>query len=394
MSDTSPQPAPTPPPSTGGGFNLLRMLVIAAVLVAIAGIVYWIVVSQNKPTPPSGPTSNMAEFLRYQGQYIKLDDAYTDADGDLIADTPTEADKVLDPQTLVFSAIGTDNPAVAEVRWGGLMAALGKATGKKVVYLVKPPAENAAEDAERRAVDSKGQLAALKEGQLHVTAFNTGMVRRAVNKSGFVPMFCPADEAGEYGYTMKVIVPADSAVTDLAGLKGKQIGFTAMSSNSGAKAPIVILNDNGLLLDRDYTYAFSGGHINSIYGVCLGKQAVLRVDSNNEEKVVRELEADLPGEKWDAACVASDILDREVESGRLKAERFKTIFTSEKYPPICFGVSHNLEPGLREKIEKVFAEFQIESPTSNFKKFVRIDYKKDWQTVRDSDAKLGKLLDK
>ena len=56
------------------------------------------------------------------------------------------------------------------------------------------------------------QLRALKNGELHVTAFATGEAQGAVNEAGFVPAACFADKDGDYHYTMKIIVPADSEI--------------------------------------------------------------------------------------------------------------------------------------------------------------------------------------
>jgi hypothetical protein len=51
-----------------------------------------------------------------------LDPKFTDADHDLVADrSPTDPGRLVDPETLVFSYIATDDPRIAETTWKPLM---------------------------------------------------------------------------------------------------------------------------------------------------------------------------------------------------------------------------------------------------------------------------------
>ena len=62
----------------------------------------------------------------------ELDTRYCDANGDLLADTPTDKSRLKDPDTLVFSYTPVEDPAVYENVFAGFMAHLSKVTGKKV----------------------------------------------------------------------------------------------------------------------------------------------------------------------------------------------------------------------------------------------------------------------
>jgi phosphonate transport system substrate-binding protein len=219
------------------------------------------------------------------------------------------------------------------------------------------------------------QLDALRAGKLHVTAFNTGFVPAAVNTAGFVPLFCPADAAGKYAYEMEIIVPANSPAKSPADLKGRTIAFAAMSSNSGGKAPLVLLKQQfGMLPGRDYDFVVSGSHERSMDGVAAGRYA--------------------------AAPVANDILKRQVEAGKLKADQYKSVYTSNPFPPLTFGVGYNLDPKVRAAVEKAFETFAFEGTEVGKQyaspkrvKFARVDYKKDFGFVREIDEKLAKLAD-
>ena len=70
--------------------------------------------------------------------------------------------------------------------------------------------------------------------------------------------------------------------------------FTRLDSNSGCKAPLVLLMDeHNMLPDRDYQWGFSHGHEESIKGVA--------------------------AKEFEVAPVASDILARMVEKGEVDA---------------------------------------------------------------------------
>ncbi len=114
-----------------------------------------------------------------------LDPRYTDADGDLVADIPTDASKLIDPSTLVFAYTPVENPAVYAKVWEGFLKHMEKVTGKRVQFF--PVQSNAA------------QLEAMRAGRLHVAGFNTGSNPLAVNCAGFVPFAMMADKKGAFG---------------------------------------------------------------------------------------------------------------------------------------------------------------------------------------------------
>src|SRR5207342_2174500 len=155
-------------------------------------------------------------------------------------------DKLQKVDEIGFCMMAGDDPRQSREEWQDFFLALEKATGKKVSY--------------RAGIETlDAQLAALRDGTLHVTAFSTGEVPVAVNTAGFVPLASPADAEGKYSYEMEILVPAASGSRSPADLKGKRVAFTAMSSNSGAKAPLVILKDQFQLLPgRDYQHFVTG----------------------------------------------------------------------------------------------------------------------------------------
>jgi phosphonate transport system substrate-binding protein len=284
-----------------------------------------------------------------------LDAAYCDADGDMVADTPADPKQRVNPSVLVFAYTPVEDPAVYGKVWDGFIKHMEKTTGKKVVFF--PVQSNAAE------------IEAMRSGRLHVAGFNTGSNPIAVNCAGFVPFAIMGGKNGEFGYEMELIVPADSAIKSPADLKGKKIAFTEPTSNSGFKAPSAILKaDFNLEKDRDYTAVFSGKHDNSVIGVA--------------------------NKDYEAAAIANEVMFRMFARNVVDKAKIRTIYKSDTFPTTGYGVAHNLDPALTEKIKQAFFTFPWEGSAlkAEFKgqdRFVPITYKKDWNVIRKIDAANG-----
>ncbi len=362
----TPEPTPTPAPQPPTPASSWRFtLALAVLLVAVAGGVYAYFHYTNTPPPEPDKLAGLKVYLENLGKQQTLDPAYSDANGDLVADTPTDPAKFLKPdevKELGFTVVGIEDAEKAQVQWKDFMVALEKATGKPVKY--------------RADIGSiEDQLLALREGRLHVTAFNTGQVSPAVNTAGFVPLFCIADKDGKFAYEMEILVRKDSPAQTPADLKGKTIGLTSLSSNSGGKAPLVILRDKfGMLPGRDYDYTFTGDHVRAVKELAAGQH--------------------------DAVSVANDQLARAVGAGLVKPEQLRSIYKSETFPPLCFGIPHNLPPEIAAKVKAAFAGFAFPGTSvgelykaQGKTKFAAVDYARDWKLIRDVDQSLTRLLE-
>ena len=284
-----------------------------------------------------------------------LDKAYCDRNGDLTADTPSDAKQLVDPSTLIFSYTPVEDPAVYSKVWDGFIKHMEKVTGKKVAFF--PVQSNAA------------QLEAMRSGRLHVAGVNTGGNPIAVNCAGFVPLAIMAGKDGQFGYEMEIIVPADSPIKTAADLKGKKLAFTSPTSNSGFKAPSAILKaDFNLEAKRDFEPVFSGKHDNSVLGVA--------------------------NKDYDAASIANEVMHRMVERKVVDPAKIRPIYKSETFPTTGYGHAYNLDPKLVAKIKEAFFTFDWEGSAlkAEFKgqdKFAPITYKKDWNVIRKIDAASG-----
>ena len=285
----------------------------------------------------------------------QLDKAYCDRDGDLVADTPTDPKRIVNPPAIIFSYTPVEDPAVYQKVWDGFIKHMEKTTGKRVVFF--PVQSNAA------------QYEAMRSGRLHVAGVNAGGNPTAVNCAGFVPFAMMAAKDGSFGYEMEIIVPADSAIKTPADLKGKKVAFTAPTSNSGYKAPSAILKaDFGLEAKRDYEPVFSGKHDNSILGVA--------------------------NKDYEAAAVANSVLNRMLDRKAYDPAKIRSIYKSETFPTTGYGYAYNLDPQLAAKIKESFFTFPWEGSAlkNEFRKedkFIPITYKKDWAVIRKIDEATG-----
>jgi phosphonate transport system substrate-binding protein len=284
-----------------------------------------------------------------------LDKAYCDSNGDLVADTPADAKQWVNPSTHVFAYTPVEDPALYTKVWDGFLRHLEKVTGKKVVFF--PVQSNAAE------------IETMRSGRLHIAGVSTGPTPIAVHSAGYVPFAIMGTKEGRFGYEMEIIVPADSPIKTPADIKGKKLAFTAPTSNSGFKAPSVLLESEfKLVAKRDYEPVFSGKHDNSVIGVA--------------------------NKDYDAAAIANEVMVRMFERKVVDPAKIRTVYKSETFPTTSYGMAYNLDPKLQEKIKEAFFTFPWEGSAlkAEFKtedRFVPITYQKDWSVIRKIDAASG-----
>ncbi|MEX2542171.1 MAG: phosphate/phosphite/phosphonate ABC transporter substrate-binding protein [Trueperaceae bacterium] len=282
-----------------------------------------------------------------------LDARFCDTDGDLLADVPSDAAELADPNVLIFAYTPVEDPAVYADVWADFLTHMEDVTGKRVQFF--PVDSNAA------------QLEAMRAGRLHVAGFNTGSVPFAVNVAGFHPFTIMASEDGSFGYEMEIIVPADSDIESPEDLEGRQLAFTSQTSNSGFKAPSALLKGEfGLVADEDFEPAFSGSHENSILGV-----------ANRD---------------YEAASIANSVLARMVARGVVSEDDYKMIYRSGTFPTTAYGTVYNLRPELAESIREAFFSYdwegtalEAEFSKSGESQFLPIDYKTYWAVIRTID---------
>ena len=277
-----------------------------------------------------------------------LDTRYCDEDGDLVADTPMEAGEWLDPDVLVFSYTPVEDPSVYENVFTEFMSYLSEKTGKKVRWY--------------GAESYAAQVEAMRSGRLHVAGISTGPTCFGVNLAGYVPFAIMSGPKG-FGYKLQLITHKSSDVQKVADMKGKKIAHVTPSSNSGNQAPRALFKDLGVIPDQDYKVIYSGKHDNSIMGVA--------------------------NKDYDAAPVASSVLDRMAAKGVVNADDLRIIWESDPFPTTSYGYVSNLHPDLARKVMYAFYSFDWtgtalakEFEANAFDTFMPITYQDHWKVIR------------
>ena len=283
----------------------------------------------------------------------QLDTQYCDENNDLVADAPKDPKKWRDPSSLVWAYTPVEDPAVYANIFKPFTDHLQTCVGKRVIYY--PVQSNSAE------------IEAMRSGRLHFAGFSTGPTGFAVNLAGAVPFAAKGQGTEVRGYNLLAIVKASSPYKSLGELKGKRVAHTSTSSNSGNLAPRVLFPALGLTPETDYKPLMSGGHDKSVLGVASGD--------------------------YDLAAVASDVYDRMVSRGTVKADDFRILYRSPVFPSSSFAYAHDLKPELAKKLTDCFFSFRF-SPemTKEFNgddRFLPITYKETWSVVREVAEKSG-----
>jgi phosphonate transport system substrate-binding protein len=277
-----------------------------------------------------------------------LDSRFCDDNGDLVADTPSDASKLLDPDTLIFSYTPVEDPSVYENVFTDFMDYLSEKTGKKVKWY--------------GAESYAAQVEAMRSGRLHVAGISTGPTVFGVNLAGYVPsaIMCKGD--GTFGYKLQLITHKDSDIHKMSDMKGRNIAHVTPSSNSGNQAPRALFKDMGVTPDVDYKVTYSGKHDNSIMGVY--------------------------NKDYDAAPIASSVLDRMATKGIVNKDDLRIIWESQPFPTTSYGVAHNLTPDLQKKVADAFLSFDWKGTglEKEFGKqadqFCAITFKEHWKPIR------------
>ncbi len=353
--------------------TVVRLILWATVLGMIGVTAYSVRTAMSaraaKLAVPDSVARDMAHAMGLITPTVKhLAAKFTDHAGRLLADVPASPSEIIDPPTLVVAHMA-DEDDTADISWEKFARHLSAATGKPVV---EKPFEN-----------SPDEMGEIQDGGITIVALHAADAPFLVNNYGFQPMAVLSDETGALGKHMNIIVPRGSPITKLVDLRDRTLVCTSPNSVTGYRAAVVLLLKNEQLRPNvDYALAWSYRQKNSIYGIA-------RPD---KVKMTRP---------YEAAAVADDKLRSHVNKGKIAAADFKVIYTSEVVPRTTIGCFYNLKPELAEKIRQAILSFNPESaarskgepdstesdttdPGAKFR-FMPIDYKKDFELVRQID---------
>ena len=89
---------------------------------------------------------------------------------------------------------------------------------------------------------------------------------------------------------------------------------------------------------------------------------------------------------YDAAPVASEVVDRMAERGLFDPADVRIVFETDPFPTTSYGHAHNLHPDLVAKIKEAFLSYKFAGTPlgDEFKVdgFIPITYEKQWAVIR------------
>lgn len=298
------------------------------------------------------------ETCKHRGN---LDPLYCDEDLDLTADVPKDPAKFRNPASLLLSYSPQEDTATYEKLWAPYVDHMARCSGRKARLF--------------QVQSSAAVVEAFRSGRIQFSMLATGDTPFAVNVAGAVPYAGIGSRTGNVDsllrYHVVVLVKNDSPYRKLADLAGKRVAHTAPSSLSGNMAPRALFTAEGLTPDKDYKVIYSGKHDNSITGVLRGD--------------------------YDAAAVADDVLDRMLTRGIVKPNEYRLIYRSKPFPSGSMVLAHDLEPALAKTIRECTLSYRF-SPEliqafQGSDRYVPLDYKHDFEGVREVVLKSGEVVD-
>ena len=342
-----------------GAVSFSRLIKVLLPILAIAFLANYMVSGLEEKAKLEGESTTLSQLLVNTMKAPSETIEFVDADGDLLCDTPDDTTR---PEKLTFSYIATNtDPDTAEI-WKDLTDKLAEATDLEVDFVSYSTLDE--------------ELSAMAKGELHIAGLSTGAVPIATKYVGYWPICTFGRMDGSFGYKMNLIVPSDSTINKPEEIQGKQLVFTSPNSNSGFKAAFIyLMHEHNLLPLRDYEFSWTLDHVVPIKGVASGE--------------------------YEAASVASDILQRLTSDGTVSKESYRVIYESERFPAASLGLSHALSEDLKEKIKTVLLEFDWSDSSvadkyeaSGAEKFVPVNYKDDWANIRRIDTAIEQARNK
>jgi phosphonate transport system substrate-binding protein len=206
-------------------------------------------------------------------------------------------------------------------------------------------------------------LDSIKTGKAQLAQVNPGLVPPLVEAGQPSPFAAPGNKATgqRNSYKLILLVRADSPAKQPSDLVGKKIAHSTPTSNSGNLAPRALFPALGLTPEKNYEVVFSTGHERSVIGLSSGF--------------------------WDGAAVASDLFQRMVLKGDVKASDFRIIWSSAPFMTETWMMGISVSPALRDRVQKCSYKYSF-SPDlrkllPNNNTFLPINFERDFATVNE-----------
>ncbi len=224
-------------------------------------------------------------------------------------------------QTLKVSAIPDEAPTELQRKFEPLGKYLEKAVGMKVEFTP--------------VTDYAATVEALAAGKIDLVWYGgfTFVQAHIRTKGTAIPL---VQREEDEKFRSVFIARADSGITKLADLKGKNFAFGSVSSTSGHLMPRSFMLKEGLNPDKDMRIAFSGAHDATALQVA--------------------------GGKVEAGALNISVWEKLVAEKRIDAKQVRVFYTTPPYYDYNWTVRGDLDKAVVEKIRKAFLALDAKNP--------------------------------
>lgn len=273
---------------------------------------------------------------------------------------PAKAAKSTTRDTLVVAMPKTYGKSETMGLWGGYFSHLSSCAN---VSLRNQLGDSLDQTANVDILPEKELIESIKSGKAQLAQVNPGLVPQLVESGQPAPFAVPGNKASKKPNSYKLILISriDSPYKEPKDLVGKKIAHTTATSNSGNLAPRALFPALGLTPEKNYEVVFSNGHERSVMGIMHGF--------------------------WDGAAVASDLYQRMVVKGDVRASSIRTVWESPPFMTESWIMGKSVPPEVQARVRKCSYSYSF---PPNLRKllpgndtFLPINFDRDFATVME-----------
>lgn len=220
-----------------------------------------------------------------------------------------------DPRKLRVALLPDENASTIIQNAQPLKVHLEKALGKEIELIV--------------TTDYSSMIEAARFGRIEVAYFGPLSYVLAKSKSD-IEAFAAGTSKGKPNYTSVIITGTKSGVSATADIRGKTMAYGDQASTSSHLVPRALLQDQGMVADKDYKAVYLGQH----------------------DAVARAVESG----KVPAGALSRPIFERLVNEGKVDGSKVKVIGETNPIPNYPMTMQSKLSPQLKAAIRKAFLE--------------------------------------
>jgi phosphonate transport system substrate-binding protein len=190
--------------------------------------------------------------------------------------------------------------------------------------------------------DYSSMIEAMRFGRIDVAYFGPFSYVLARSRAPNIEPFAVGlDARGSPTYTSVFITLVDSPIKDLKQARGLNVGFGDPASTSSHLAPRALIQEQGLVGEKDYKVIHLGTH----------------------DAVARAVETG----KIPIGALSRPIFETLVKSGKIDGSKLRIVAESRPIPNYPMVMQTGLNPALREQIRRAFLDLKDPTLLKNFR---------------------------